>query len=372
MKIGLVLDTTLDSDAGVQQYFKGLARYLLSKGHNVRFLVPPSKNRGEFRGKVISFGKSISLHGNANIVPTVIFVRKQKIKETLERENFDILHISAPFSPILGAKILTLARCPIVASYVVLARSELYRKFSSCLRLLLDSVYKRIDAFVAISTSAKKEAESVIPGNYKIIPIGVDLEKYSNKVLKLKKFKDIKQNILFLGRLEERKGCEYIIRAFAKAKKELKNIRLIIAGDGSLRKKLEELVKKLNLKNVVFEGYVNEEIKQKYYATADVCVFPSIYGESFGVVLIEAMASGKVTLAFSNEGYSFVLKNLPELLVENRNVEQLSRKLLKYLKDKNLREEYERKCLQEARKFSWESVGERIEKVYNSLNKHNF
>lgn len=368
MKVGLVLDTTLDSEAGVQQYFKGLARFLISRGHEVKFLVPPSKNEGEFKGRVISFGKEIVLRGNANTVPTVLFTKKTKIRKVLNTGIFDIIHIGAPFSPFFGAKILREVDCPIVCTYLVYGKNCLYRLGVALLRIYLSSIYKKIDSLIVVSETARREAEIAIPRKYQKIPIGVDLSKFSQKVESLDQYLDGKINIVSIGRFEKRKGQSYLIKAFAKIRNDKENIRLILVGDGPERKNLEKLVKKLKLKNnVIFEGYVSEKLKPGYYASADLCVFPAIYGESFGVVLIESMASGKPTIAFANEGYKCILKSLPELLVENKKVDKLALKINTFLENEELRKEYGRKCLKEAQKFKWDEIGKQVLDIYNKL-----
>lgn len=367
MKVGFVLDTTLDSNAGVQQYFKGLARFLIEKGNDIRFLVPPSKDEGEFKGRIYSFGKTIVLPGNANIVPTSFFVSKKKIKEVLDRENFDIIHISAPFMPQFGAKVIDLADCPVVSSYTIFSKSKIFLFFGLILGIFLSRIYKKIDGFIAISEAAKEEAKKTIPGKYKVIPVGIDLERFSHNVKPLEKFKGDKLNILIVSRLEKRKGVKYLVKAFDCVKKQFPKVQLIIAGDGSQRVNLERLVTDLKLNDVIFEGYITEEIKPNYYASADLCVFPSIFGESFGVVLIESMASGKTTIAFANEGYSTVLKGFPKLLVTPRDTRELSSRILEFLRDDKLREEYSNRCLKEASKYKWERVGRQVLDVYKEI-----
>ncbi len=361
------MDTTLDSNDGVQQYFKGLARYLIKEGHRVRFLVPPSQNKGEFKGKVITFGKEITLKGNANTVKTVFLTKTRRIKSILRKENFDIIHIASPFSPFLGGKIIRYADCPIVSTYLVYGRNHLYRIGGFLLSLMLFKIYKKIDKRIAPSFMSKKEAELTMPGKYELIPLGVDISSYSPDVKTLTKYNDNKINILFLGRLEKRKGVDHLLYSYLRVSNIFENTRLIIAGDGPEREKLQRLTKNLKLKNVIFEGYVEEDIKPRYYATADFCVFPALYGESFGVVLIEAMSSGKPTIAYKNEGYSFVLRNLQMLLVDNGNKNKLASKMIQFTKSRKLRENYGKMCLEESKQYSWESIGERILKIYKDL-----
>lgn len=130
---------------------------------------------------------------------------------------------------------------------------------------------------------------------------------------------------------------------------------------------MKRIVRDLKLSDVEFEGYVDEDLKAGYYASADICVFPAIYGECFGIVLIESMASGKVTLAYENEGYSFVLRNIPDLLVENRSIEKLSDEIIRYVKDENLREKIAKRCLEEAKTYSWEDIGSKVLSIYKDL-----
>lgn len=367
MKIGFVLDTTLDSNDGVQQYFKGLARYLIKKGHEVKFLVPPSQNRGEFRGKIVTFGKEVTVRGNANTVKTVFLTKTKRIRYVLNKENFDVIHIASPFSPFLGGKIIKYTNCPVVSTYLVYGRNNLYRIGGFLLSLLLFRIYKKIDKRIAPSFMAKKEAELTMPGKYELIPLGVNISSYSPNVRALEKYDNGKINILFLGRLEKRKGVDHLLDSYSRVFSRFKNTRLIIAGDGPERQKLEKMVKDLNLKGVIFAGYVDEDIKARYYASADLCVFPALYGESFGVVLIEAMASGKPTIAYKNEGYSFVLRNLKMLLVENRNKDKLASKMIQFIKSRKLRENYGQMCLAESKQYSWENIGKRIIKIYKDL-----
>ncbi|MBU0976635.1 MAG: glycosyltransferase family 4 protein [Patescibacteria group bacterium] len=367
MKIGFVLDTTLDSDAGVQQVFKGLGRFLLKSGYDIRFLVPPSKDEGEFKGKIIVFGKQIIIKGNANTIPTVIGSGSSEIKKVLAKEKFDLIHVSAPFSPFLGGRVLKYADCPIVSTYMIYGANFLFRFFARFLRIPLREAYSKIDTFIASSDAAKDEAEEVIPGNYTVIPHGVSLETFSTKNVPLEKFDDDKINIFTVGRFEKRKGVSYLIRAFAKVKADFDNVRLIVAGDGPLRDDLHSLVKELKLADVHFEGYIPEKLKPRYFATADICVFPAVKGECFGIVLIESMASGKPTIAFANEGYRYVLRNIPELLVENRSVAQLRAKILTLIEDEKLRRKLGALCMKEAKNYSWENIGGQIINVYKKL-----
>jgi len=369
MKICYVFDTIFNSNAGVQQYFKGLARYFIGKGHEIRFIVPAYTEENEFKGMVYAVGSTINPPLlNTTSVPVAINFNFKKIQKIFKDENFDIVHIGSPYSPFLGERAILYAKCPIVSTYMVYSKNKLRRFFTKILRIFQTKSYKKINYFIASTEATKEDAEYTYPGKYEIIPLGVDITRYSplEKPLEQLLKKDY-INIFSVNRLEDRKGYTYLIDAFKIVQKECPNTQLFIAGDGPLRSKLENQIKKLKLKNAYLLGYIDEDLKSRYFASSDICVFPSIYGECFGVVLIEAFASGKTTIGFGNEGYKQVLDPFPDLIVENKNVQKLAEKIIKYVKNSNLRLKTNDQLLDYSKQFSWENVGSRIEKIYQSL-----
>lgn len=158
---------------------------------------------------------------------------------------------------------------------------------------------------------------------------------------------------------------KYLIKALPDILKKIPNVHLVIAGDGPLRGELEMLVALKNIKHAVdFVGYVDEEEKPRYYASADICVFPALYGESFGIVIVEALAAGKIPIAAANEGYRSVLENLPETLVPTKDSEALARRVIFYLTHSRQKKTLERRCRSEARSFDWLNVGPQIVSLY--------
>lgn len=361
------MDTILDVDAGVQQFFKGLARYLIGRGQEVRIMVPGVSVDDEFKGNVLSLGQSFDPVFNTTTIPLALHAKKSRVKSILNSEHFDIIHTALPLSPLSGAKVLRYAKCPVVGSYMVYLKGGVHNNIMRVLEFFSRS-NKYVDYFIAPSEAARVDAEKLIPGDYNIIPHSVDSKRFSPDVRPLEKFTDGKLNVLFLGRLEKRKGCEYLIRAFSGVKKKIDHVKLIIAGDGPLRKSLEEMSENLGIDDdVIFEGYVDESIKPRYYASADLCVFPAIYGECFGIVLIEALSSGKIPIVFDNVGYQWVLRNIKDLVVKCEDVDGLTDKIVKILENSDLRKDYEKKCFEESRQYTWNSVGWQIEEVYEKL-----
>ena len=172
---------------------------------------------------------------------------------------------------------------------------------------------------------------------------------------------------MFLGRLEERKGLIYLLKAWQILEKKFKNknLRLIIGGDGDLKTKYKNFVKTKNLKNVIFEGMIPSKIVPSYYATADIFVSPAIFGESFGIVLLEAMASGTPLVAFANKGYKTVMKGkYKNFLAEPKDFKALAEKIEILIKDKEKRKEMSNFGLKLAKEYSWPKITDKVLDFY--------
>ncbi|GAI20304.1 unnamed protein product, partial [marine sediment metagenome] len=153
-------------------------------------------------------------------------------------------------------------------------------------------------------------ANGHMSGHYTIIPNGVDLEHFSPDVLPIDEFCDGKVNILFVGRLEKRKGLNYLLEAYRQAKREVPNCRLIVVGPGTrLRNKYEKHIMRKGIRDVVFVGFAGYDELPRYYKTADIFCAPATRGESFGIILLEAMAMGKPIVASNIAGYASVVNH---------------------------------------------------------------
>ncbi len=172
-----------------------------------------------------------------------------------------------------------------------------------------------------------------------------------------------------MGRLEKRQGVDWLISACAVVKKQFTDFRLIIAGPGTrLRPGYEELVEKLGLKDhVVFTDWVSTEDLPSYYRTADIFCSPATTGESFGIILLEAMASGKPIVATNIPGYASVVTHGEEGCGSSKDTDALASALLTLIRDDKLREQFGRKGLATSEKYSWERVSNRVMDLYLQL-----
>jgi phosphatidylinositol alpha-mannosyltransferase len=231
---------------------------------------------------------------------------------------------------------------------------------------MLKRWFRRLHGKIAVSKPAMEFANSFFPGYYNIIPNGVDVEHFSPDVSPVEEFCDGKLNILFVSRLEKRKGLPHLLASFKQVKREIPNSRLIVVGPGTrLRRGYEREVRKSGLQDVVFTGLVSYEELPSYYKTADVFCAPATGHESFGIILLEAMALGKPIVASSIEGYASVLAHNAEgLLTPPGDRDMLTRALLSLLTDESLRREMGARGRVKALEYSWERIAQNVLQYY--------
>jgi len=232
--------------------------------------------------------------------------------------------------------------------------------------IFLKRWFRKLDGKIAVSKPAMEFANHYFPGYYNIIPNGVDLEHFSPSVSPVDEFCDGKLNILFVGRLEKRKGVNYLLEAYKQVKGEISNSRLIIVGPGTrLRKKYKKQVMRNGLKDVVFVGYVPYEELPRYYKTADIFCAPATGWESFGIILLEAMAVGKPVIASNVEGYAtLVTHGVEGLLVPPKDKEKLAQALISLMRDEALRQQMGAKGILKAENYAWERIAQRVLDYY--------
>ncbi len=366
IKIGFILDGGLEKPDGVQQYILGLGQYFKSIGNEVRYLIagPYPKEMSD----VISLSRSWQVNSNGNQL-TIPFPAKSKaIKEYLLQEKFDVLHVQTPYSPLMGGKVVLRAdkSTAVIGTYHIVPNSRFLSVGNWLLGKYCIKSLKRIDRMISVSEAAKFIAKRDFSIDSVIIPNLVDFNKY-NSASKNRNTNSL--TILFLGRLVPRKGCLVLLKAIKRLseKENIPKFNVVIAGSGPLEAKLKNYVKENNLDKLVkFIGYVNEVEKPIIYANSDITVFPSSGGESFGIVIIEALASGKsVVLAGDNAGYRSVLKDKPELLFDPSDDNNLADLIEFYLVNNDKREKIITWAGIYAKEFDIKVVGDKVLNVYN-------
>jgi phosphatidylinositol alpha-mannosyltransferase len=368
LKIGFVFDDTLDSYDGVAQNVKIFGKWMSTNGHDVRYLVGETKMLQWAGGKVYSLSKNqrVTFNGNQARIPYP--ANKKNIKKVLEEEKFDILHVQMPHSPFMAQKVVNAAgdRVAIVGTFHVAPSGVLASAGGHFLKLMYGRGLKRFDKFLGVSVAAGHYAKSAFGVETGIMPNPIELNKF---LLPNKKIKMDKNNIVFLGRLVKRKGAKELIEAFNILAQYNPDATLTIAGDGPEREDLENLVGRYKLdERVKFLGFIEEQDKANLLAGSSIACFPSLYGESFGVSLLEGMASSPgIVLGGDNPGYRTILGARPQMLVDAKNSLAFAGKLSELLDNKEIRKELNAWQKNEVKKYDINEVGPKLEKVYQDV-----
>jgi phosphatidyl-myo-inositol alpha-mannosyltransferase len=364
LKIGLVSPYDFSYPGGVNNHIKYLASNFVKWGHDVKILAPQSQPNKDSNLPIIPVGHPFPLSGLGTVsrIPVSPWL-PLKVKNTIRKEKFDVLHIHEPLLPILPLSALLSSSCINIGTFHAYHGSPKFYQFT---KRYLTRCLPRLNGRIAVSEPALQFVSSQLPGEYRLIPNGVDTSRFSPGNLRRPEFSDDKLNILYVGRLEKRKGVEYLIKAYALIKNRLPMTRLIIVGSGTRwSRKLHTLIKNIAVQDVIFKGYVDDIELPSYYCSADVFCSPAIFGESFGIVLLEAMACRIPVVASNIDGYSEVISNGEEgLLTEPGNEDDLARSLLTVLENPSLRMRMGSEGAVKARSFDWQKVAARVMSYY--------
>lgn len=370
MKIGFVLDDTLDSTDGVQQYVLALGGWFTEAGHEVHYIVGES-HRNDIRN-LHSLSKNIAVKFNKNKMSTPLPASSKKISRLLNKLQLDILHVQMPYSPLMGGKVLSIGHklnVPAVATFHILPASSVENFGAKLLAIVQSKSLKRIQGFISVSRPAKDFVDPLIESDSIIVPNPVSIEKYAppHPI-----DKNGKLRIIFVGRLVERKGCRELLEAiselYLKDGISNKSVEVTICGDGALRSELESYTNTHHLDSIVrFKGRVSEKDKIEQLRKAHIAVFPSTGGESFGIVLIEAMAAKTdVVIAGDNPGYRWVMQDHEEQLVTPGNTSEFAQILDTYIQSAENRQKASEWQASRVSEFDINKVGKRIEAVYRA------
>jgi phosphatidylinositol alpha-mannosyltransferase len=334
LKIGLVLDSGLDKPDGVQQYVLAIGEWLRSQGHDVHYLVGQTDRPDIMNVHSLSRSVTVRFNGNRGSIP--VMASRRKLRKFLAAEQFDVLHVQMPHHPLLAQRLVLEAspRTAIIGTFHVAPYSRLVSLANKGLGRWLQPSLRRFDQIVSVSPAAADFARQTFHITTTVLPNVIDYHRFQ-AAKPLPQYADKGTlTILFLGRLVPRKGCQLLLEALALIDRAaVPEFRAVICGRGPLQSKLHQFSAQHQLNSIVdFVGFVSEDDKPRYYASADIAVFPSSGGESFGIVLPEAMASGRaVVLAGDNPGYRSVMEPQPVLLFDTGDARALAKKIEYYL-----------------------------------------
>ncbi len=364
MKIAMVSPYDFTWPGGVTVHVSSLARELTRSGHQVQVLAPHSPSRECIDVETfVPLGRSVPLPAAGSIARVSLsWWLYPKIRTLLEREAFDIVHLHEPMAPILPLCVLQFSNSVNVGTFHAYYKRQHLYQFS---HPLIKRWHERLDGAIAVSPAACQYVSRTFPGEYRIIPNGIDVDHFARNAAPWPQYQDGKTNILFVGRLEKRKGLKYLLDAYSRLKWDLPNIRLLVVGPGNLDEDSHRILGARNLQDVVFLGGVPNDQLPRYYATADIFCAPTTGGESFGVVLLEAMAAGKPVVASNIEGYNGVVHHGQQgLLFPRKDTSALADTLGLLVRNPELRRRMGATGRQMVDKYRWPVVARQVENYY--------
>jgi len=367
MKIALVSPYDFAFPGGVGRHVTNLERRLTAMGNEVKVIAPASRQIGEFGDRFIRIGTPLPIPASESIIRVSISLHlAPAIKEVLAREKFDVIHLHEPFMPMLCSAVLRFSNTVNVGTFHAAQGKPGYNFGKPVSSWMLHRRARKLHGHIAVSNAALKYASHFVPAEYEVIPNGVDTHYFRPDVRPMEQYQDGKLNIVFLGRLEYRKGANYLLKAFLDVKRQMPNTRLLICGPGTrLRARYERWVKRNRLEDVIFTGAISNEELPRYYRTADIFCAPNTSSESFGLILVEAMATGRPVVASNIEGFASVVTHGQEgLLVPPMDSRALAQALLSLLADPARREQMGTRGLITAQKYDWEGISKRVLAYY--------
>ena len=365
MKVGLISPYDYSHPGGVTEHIRHLGFWLRQLGHEVRTFAPSSRRAAEREiPDFYRIGRVFPLPANDSVARiTLSFHLARRVSDIMERERFDVLHFHEPFMPELPLTLLSMSHAPHVATFHAFAKSNLGYYYG---RPILKGYLKHLDATIAVSEPARDFVRHYFPQvDPTVVPNGVDTERFRPGLTPIHHLRDDCVNILFVGRLEKRKGLRDLLQGYRYLHERVPRTRLIIAGDGPMRGMVESFVSSHRLDHVVLAGYVPEQVLPRFHASADIFCAPATGRESFGIVLLEAMSAGLPVVATEIPGYlSVVEAGVDSLTVRPKQPVELGAALTVLARDELLRRRLGQAAQAKAQRFAWRMVTARIIEVY--------
>jgi phosphatidylinositol alpha-mannosyltransferase len=365
MKVCLVSPYDYTHPGGVSEHVRHLADELRNRGHRATVMAPSNQlDDGDDTEEYVRIGRSTPMPGNGSVARVALsFHLVRRVRHLLDEEGFDVVHYHEPLVPALPITVLRFHRGANVATFHAFARRNLGYYYG---RPFLKRYFKRLHSLMAVSVPARDFVSRYFPGDYHVVPNGIDTGRFRPGTPPLKELRTPgRKTLLFVGRLEQRKGLPTLIDAYARLRRERNDIRLVVVGEGAMRWGYERYVESEGIPDVLFCGHVDADKLPRCYASADVFCSPALRGESFGIVLLEAMASGVPVIASAIDGFRQVLTHERDgLLVPPGAAEPLADTLTSLLDDAP-----RRRCLadagrQTAQRYDWSHVVDTVLDVY--------
>ena len=368
MKIALVSPYDYVHPGGVNNHVAHLAAKYHRLGHDVTIVAPVSRDKPVPDGvrpisRSITAFKSGGSNSRVSLSPRIT----GRVKKLLKNERFDVVHLHNPLTPLVSANFLRNRDAAPDTAFV--ATFHEYRTNKNPLFTIGEPFIHRwlkgLDGRIAVSEASRTFNQTYLPGDYTIIPNGIDVARFDAPPFS--RHRDGRPTVLFVGRLEVRKGFEYLLRAWSHVREAVPDARLLVVGAFDKRHKRPYVLhaRQHGVRGVRFIGPASETDLPRYYRSADVFCAPSAGFESFGIVLLEGMAAGVPVVASDIVGYRTVLDDgVQGVLVEPRRPQPLAQAIVDLLLDPERREQMGQAGRTKVVAYDWSRVARQVLEFY--------
>jgi phosphatidylinositol alpha-mannosyltransferase len=359
LKIGIVCPYGWDTPGGVQNHVRDLAEYLIAAGHNVSVLAPVI-DETKIPSYVTSAGKPIAIPYNG-AVARVLFgpIAFSRVRQWIGQGDFDILHLHEPAIPSISLLACWAAEGPMVGTFHAAAKRQ---KAIFAIGPILEPVIEKLSARIAVSEAARETLTEHLETDAVVIPNGIYADRYRDGVAQEK----WQGNTLgFIGRFEEpRKGLSVLVDALPIISRFAPNVRVFIAGPGESEEVIKSIDPQLRSR-FTFLGKISEQDKANFLASISLYIAPNTGGESFGIILAEALAGGATVVASDIPAFDSLLNHgqYGELF-ESESSTDLAKRVIDLLRDENRRVELGKAGKLHAQQFDWKVVADQIFSIY--------
>ncbi len=350
-----------DTPGGVQTHIRELTEHLITEGHHVSVLAPVSDDSLEIEDYVVNAGKPIAIPINGSVA-RVLFgpIASSRAKQWIASGDFDLLHLHEPAIPSLSLLACSAAEGPLVGTFHV---STPKKKAIYAIGPILEPIVEKLTARIAVSELARSTLKDHFETDAVVIPNGIDGHKYANAMTYPEYSGE--NTIGFIGRFEEpRKGLQVLIDSLSIVARFIPDVKYLIAGPGESKDYIKNIDPQLR-NRIKFLGFLTDEMKESFLKSVKIYVAPNTGGESFGIILTEALSAGTAVVASDIPAFKAVLENGDAgTLFTNENSAELAKVLVALLRDGEKREKLSENGKLSAQKYDWQVVAEQIENVY--------
>jgi phosphatidyl-myo-inositol alpha-mannosyltransferase len=369
LKLALVSPYDFAYPGGVTEHVANLANQFLANGHEVHIVAPSSDDESEpvssIAAPVHRIGRVVSIPANGSVARITLSLRSYlQVKRLLQEQQFDLIHIHEPMMPALPLTVLRHSTSINIGTFHAFRNRPLTYFYS---KPILRPFFRKLHGHIAVSSAARDFVGEYFPADYRVIPNGINYARFFERYPPLPELADRRPTVLFVGRLEKRKGLKFLLRAWPTVLERQPDARLVVVGRGRPLEGYRRFAARQGWSpaDVVFAGYVASEDLPRYYQACDVFCAPNTGSESFGIVLLEAMAAGAAIVASDIPGYRDVLGHgVQGVLVEPSNPGAIADAVCRLLGNPELRASMRRAGQDKARAYDWPQVAAQVLAYY--------